>query len=297
METTLERSDDATTRVTKQPTVADATGTSPATRPQTISSTATRWGRRGAAAIGRSLLGWALPLVAVLWWFLATRHVSVTDLFPSPGQVWDRTVELTRSGDLFAYIGQSTRRALAGFTLGGGIGFLLGLFTGLSKWTNLLLNNTIQMLRNIPVLAVIPLALVWFGIGEEVKIYLVAFGVFFLVYANTYHGIRSIDPKLVEMSRVYGMSPWKRFANVVLPGAMPSILVGVRLALGVMWLVLIAAETVATDEGIGYMAMSARNVMQMDTVVLSIILYSILGKLSDVVAVVLEKSLVRWKKL
>ena len=98
------------------------------------------------------------------------------------------------------------------------------------------------------------------------------------------------------MSKVYGFTPWQRFVHVILPGALPSILVGVRQALGVMWLVLIAAETVATDAGIGYMAMTARNIMQMDTVVLSIILYSLLGKLSDMIAVFLERSLVRWKQ-
>lgn len=252
---------------------------------------------RALRGIGGSLLGWIIPILALVWWYLATRNASDTSLFPSPGQVGARAVVLWQSGDLLSSVGVSAARALAGFALGGGIGFLLGVTTGLSRLGESLLNTSIQMLRNIPVLALIPLALAWFGIGEQVKIYLVAFGVFFLIYANTYHGIRYADPELLEMSKVYGQSPWRRFIDVILPGALPSILVGVRLALGVMWLVLIAAETIATDKGIGYMAMTARNIMQMDTVVLSILLYSILGKLSDVAAVILERSLVRWKKL
>ncbi len=252
---------------------------------------------RALRGVGGSLLGWVIPALAVVWWYLATRNPADTSQFPSPAQVLSRAGQLWQSGELLSSVGISAARALSGFALGGGIGFLLGVITGLSRLGESVLNTTIQMLRNIPVLALIPLALVWFGIGEQVKIYLVAFGVFFLIYANTYHGIRYADPDLLEMSRVYGQNPWRRFVDVILPGALPSILVGVRLALGVMWLVLIAAETIATDAGIGYMAMTARNIMQMDTVVLSIILYSILGKLSDVAAVILERSLVRWKKL
>jgi sulfonate transport system permease protein len=137
--------------------------------------------------------------------------------------------------------------------------------------------------------------IVWFGIGEKMKVLLVAFGVFFSVYINTRHGIRSIDKKLIEMGRVYGFSRFSTFKNIILPGSALSIMVGVRMALGIMWLVLIAAETIATDKGIGYMAMMARSLMQMDKVVLSIILYALLGKLSDAAAGALERALFKWR--
>jgi sulfonate transport system permease protein len=135
---------------------------------------------------------------------------------------------------------------------------------------------------------------VWFGIGEEAKLFLVSLGVFFPVYLNTFHGIRSVDPGLIEMGKVYGLSRWSLYKDIILPGALPSILVGIRYALGIMWLTLIVAETVAADAGIGYMAMNAREFMQMDVIVLSILLYALLGKLSDTIAKWLERRWLRW---
>jgi sulfonate transport system permease protein len=202
---------------------------------------------------------------------------------------------MLRSGELLQYVLESSKRAFLGFFIGSAAGFLLGLATGISNAAERLLNTTIQMLRNIPVLALIPIMIVWFGIGERMKVLLVAFGVFFSVYINTRHGVRSIDGKLIEMARVYGFSRLSVFKNIILPGAAPTIMVGVRLALGVMWLVLIAAETIATDKGIGYMAMMARSLMRMDKVVLSIILYALLGKLSDAASCAVEKALFKWR--
>jgi sulfonate transport system permease protein len=118
--------------------------------------------------------------------------------------------------------------------------------------------------------------------------------VFFPIYLNTFHGIRSVDPKLVEMGKVYGYRGISLYGHVILPGALPAILVGVRQSLGIMWLTLIVAETVAADSGIGYMAMNAREYMRMDIIVLSIVLYAVLGKLSDSLAKLLEKSWLRW---
>src|SRR4029453_13478893 len=122
-------------------------------------------------------------------------------------------------------------------------------------------DTPIQMLRNIPHLALIPLVILWFGLGEQAKVFLVTIGVLFPIYVNTFHGTRTVDRGLLEMARVYGLSPWERFRRVLLPSALPSILVGVRFALGVMWLSLIVAETIAADVGIGYLAMNAREFM------------------------------------
>ena len=124
------------------------------------------------------------------------------------------------------------------------------------------------MIRNVPHLALIPLVILWFGIDEEAKLFLVALGVFFPIYINTLHGIRTVDPQLVEMGRIYGMSPRQLFRRVILPGALPSIFVGLRYALGIMWLTLIVAETIAASSGIGYMAMQAREFLLVDVVVL-----------------------------
>jgi sulfonate transport system permease protein len=170
----------------------------------------------------------------------------------------------------------------------------LGFITGLSKWGERLLDSSVQMIRNVPHLALIPLVILWFGIDESAKIFLVALGTLFPIYLNTYHGIRNVDPALVEMSRSYGLSGFSLFRQVILPGALPSILVGVRFALGFMWLTLIVAETISASSGIGYLAMNAREFLQTDVVVLAILMYAVLGKLADLAARGLERVWLRW---
>jgi sulfonate transport system permease protein len=153
----------------------------------------------------------------------------------------------------------------------------------------------VQMIRNVPHLALIPLVIVWFGIDEGAKLFIVALGVFFPIYLNTLHGVRSVDPQLIEMAGSYGFRGWPLFRRVIFPGALPSILVGLRFALGVMWLTLIFAETIAAQSGIGYMAMQAREFMQTDVIVLSILLYALLGKGADSLVKVLERWALAWR--
>ncbi|MCL6456604.1 MAG: ABC transporter permease subunit, partial [Gorillibacterium sp.] len=242
------------------------------------------------------VLPWVIPLMILFIWQLTTAYNLVrANILPEPLQVAETFVKLLRNGDLLRYVGSSSQRALSGFLIGGGIGFVLGLLTGLSIWSERLLDSSIQMLRTIPHLALIPLVILWFGIGEETKLVLVSLGVFFPIYINTFHGIKSIDPELMEMGRVYGLKGFALFRDVVLPGALPTILVGVRYALGVMWLTLIVAETVAADSGIGYMASQAREFMQMDVIVLSLIVYAALGKLSDLIAKLMEYHFLKWR--
>ena len=181
-----------------------------------------------------------------------------------------------------------------GFAIGGGLGLFLGLLTGSFRFAENLLDSSFQMIRNIPALALIPLVILWFGIDESAKLFLVAVGVFFPVYLNTFHGIRSVDPGLVEMARSYGLSGWRLYREVILPGALPSILVGVRFSLGFMWVILIVAETISAQAGIGYMTMNAREFLQTDVVLVGILLYALLGKLADVFARGLERYWLRW---
>ncbi|WP_405752573.1 ABC transporter permease subunit, partial [Anaerovibrio slackiae] len=138
------------------------------------------------------------------------------------------------------------------------------------------------------------LILVWFGIGETSKVVLIALSTFFPIYLNTFHGIRSIDRGLIEMGRVYGLSSWDMFRHIIFPGAVSSIMIGVRQSIGGTWLILIVAETVAAKSGIGFMATNAREYMMMDVIVLSMILYALLGSISDLAAVALTKRLLRW---
>ena len=243
----------------------------------------------------KKLLPWFVPfLLLVFWQIFSTIGFIPERILPAPTEVLQAAFSLIGTGELFSHLSASLWRALVGFLIGGTIGFLLGLFNGISRFSELLFDTSIQMLRNIPHLALIPLVILWFGIDETSKIFLVALGVLFPVYLNTYHGIKSVDKGLIEMGKAYGLKGKSLFFTVILPGAMSSVLVGIRFSLGIMWLTLIVAETISTHEGIGYMAMTAREFMQMDVIVLSIVLYALLGKLSDVIAKYFEERYLRW---
>jgi sulfonate transport system permease protein len=249
---------------------------------------------RVAARLRSQLLPWAVPILGVLvWQLLASAGVLSTRILPAPNKVLTAAVELFRDGFLLD-IAVSGRRAALGLLIGGSIGFALGLLTSLTRLGELLFDGTVQMIRNVPHLSLIPLVIVWFGIGEQAKIFLVSLGVFFPLYLNTFHGVRSIDPGLLEMGSVYQLSRWRRFKEIIFPGALPSILVGLRFALGIMWLTLIVAETIAANSGVGYITMNAREFMQTDVMVVGIVLYALLGRLADVLAKTFERRLLRW---
>jgi sulfonate transport system permease protein len=263
--------------------------------PQSVPQSLSQKLRNPLYKIGRSFLPWLVPVVAViLWQLLSQAGVISSKILPAPLDVLKVGIKLAQSGELLKHITISGTRALIGFAIGGSIGFLLGLINGSFVIAETLLDTSLQMLRNIPHLALIPLVILWFGIGEEAKIFLVVIGVMFPIYLNTYHGIRTVDSGLIEMGKVYGLNSLKIFWEIVLPSALPSILVGVRFSLGIMWLTLIVSETIASDSGIGYLAMNAREFLQTDVVVFAILLYALLGKLADAVARFLESSLLQW---
>jgi sulfonate transport system permease protein len=243
----------------------------------------------------QKLLPFVLPVTVVLCWQLAASAGWISNrLMPAPLDVvkafWAKLV----TGELVLNIAVSGARALAGLVVGGSIGFLLGLANGLSKTSFTLTDTTLQMIRTVPNLALIPLVILWCGIGEEAKLFLTSLGVFFPIYLNTLHGVRNVDPQLIEMGRVYGMSRWTLFRKVIFPGALPSIFVGLRFSLGIMWLTLIVAETMAASAGIGHMANSAREFMMTDVVVLALVIYALLGKLADSIARFLERKTLQW---
>lgn len=250
---------------------------------------------KGTQRILHRLAPWALPVALVVIWQISVEAGWLSNrILPAPSAVVTAFWTLTKSGELWQHLTISSWRALIGFSIGGSIGLVLGFITGLSRWGERLLDSSVQMIRNVPHLALIPLVILWFGIDESAKIFLVALGTLFPIYLNTYHGIRNIDPGLLEMSRSYGLSGFALFRQVILPGALPSILVGVRFALGFMWLTLIVAETISANSGIGYLAMNAREFLQTDVVVLAILLYAVLGKLADLAARGLERVWLRW---
>lgn len=242
-----------------------------------------------------ALLPWVLPiLLLVVWQVAAQTGLLSTRILPALSSVAEAGLRLGRSGELLQNMSISFARAAAGFAIGGAIGFALGLLNGVSVVASRTLDSSLQMIRNVPHLALIPLVVLWFGIDEEAKLFLVALGVFFPIYLNTYHGVRTVDPALIEMGRVYGLGRGELFRQVIFPGALPSILVGVRYALGITWLTLIVAETISASSGIGYMTMNAREFLQTDVVVLGIVIYALLGKLADVATVALERRCLAW---
>ncbi|WP_020176040.1 ABC transporter permease subunit [Methyloferula stellata] len=252
-------------------------------------------GLRFSFGLGPGFLAWIVPALLIGFWQVASSVGWISDtVLPSPLKVAAAGWTVAKSGALFKNVEVSFLRAMAGLLVGGAIGFAFGLANGVSKRSEHLTDSTLQMLRNIPHLSLIPLVILWFGIGEEAKLFLVALGVFFPIYLNTLHGVRTIDPQLLEMGKSYGMTNFMLFRRIILPGAMPSILVGLRFALGIMWLTLIVAETIAAQSGIGYMAMQAREFLQVDLVVFAILIYALLGKLADSVARILEHRCLKW---
>ena len=243
----------------------------------------------------QQVIPWIVPMLLIVSWQLLVQVGWLsTRVLPAPTGVLSAGIRLAISGELFHHIGISAWRALVGFIIGGGIGLALGFLNGLFPIAEKLLDTSLQMVRNIPHLALIPLVILWFGIGDPARLFLVALGVFFPMYINTFHGIRSVDAGLIEMGKVYGLSARSLLWKIILPGALPSILVGLRYSLGIMWLTLIVAETIAADSGIGYMAMNAREFLQTDVVVVSIIMYALLGKLADAIARKLEEKWLVW---
>ncbi len=245
--------------------------------------------------LGQRALPWLVPVgLMTIWQVAASLGWLSTRVLPAPSEVIKAAWALTVSGELWTHVKVSAWRALAGLSIGGGLGLALGLLTGSVKFFETLLDSTIQMVRNIPALALIPLVILWFGIDESAKLFLIAVSVFFPLYINTFHGIRNVDPGLIEMGRTYGLSRWQLYREVILPGAMSSILVGLRFALGLMWVILIVAETISAQAGIGYLTMNAREFLQTDVVLVGILLYALLGKLADVFARGLERYWLRW---
>ncbi|GKS95745.1 aliphatic sulfonate ABC transporter permease SsuC [Acidovorax sp. SUPP2825] len=248
-----------------------------------------------AAAVWRRLLPWLVPVVLIALWQVASALGWLsTRVLPAPLDVVKAAWTLTESGELWTHVKVSASRALAGLAIGGGLGLVLGLLTGSLRLAETLLDSTIQMVRNIPALALIPLVILWFGIDESAKLFLISVSVFFPIYLNTFHGIRNVDPGLIEMGRTYGLSRWQLYREIILPGALSSILVGLRFSLGLMWVILIVAETISAQAGIGYLTMNAREFLQTDIVLVGILLYALLGKLADVFARGLEHWWLRW---
>ncbi|MEC2849524.1 ABC transporter permease [Bacillus cereus] len=237
-----------------------------------------------------------IPVIILIIWQLAGVFGLVSKtVLPTPLDIFLAFQELIKTGELFGHLSISVFRAAAGFFIGGGLGIILGTIVGFSTRSEQYLDPSVQMLRTVPHLAVAPLFVLWFGFGETSKVLLIADGAFFPLYVNAFLGIRGVDSKLFDVARVLEFSKRKLITKLILPAALPNLLLGARLSLGVAWVSLVVAELMGSTEGIGYMIMDARQFSNTDIVFVGIIIFAFVGKFSDSLVRLLEVKFLRWR--
>lgn len=273
--------------------VAELDLTPPAEQDQLVTGAPAR--KRRSRARLYLTISWLSPfLVLGLWQAVCSLGNVSPQLLPPPGSVLSAAHQLWHEGQLQRAILISLSRAAIGFLIGVVAGLAVGTLVGFSRLAAAFIDRPVQMFRAIPFFAITPLVIVWFGVGEQGEVFLVALAVFFAIYINTTLGIRQVDPKLVEMGRAGNMSTRRVITHIVLPGAVPSILTGVRVGLTMAWLALVVAETLGATSGIGFLAENAREFLQTNIIVLVIVIYALVGVLSDQLARLLERRLLAW---
>lgn len=237
-----------------------------------------------------------IPIIILIIWQLAGVFGLVSKtVLPTPLDIFVAFQELLKTGELFDHLSISVFRAAAGFFIGGSLGIILGTIVGFSTRSEQYLDPSVQMLRTVPHLAVAPLFVLWFGFEETSKVLLIADGAFFPLYVNAFLGIRGVDSKLFDVARVLEFSKRKLITKLILPAALPNLLLGARLSLGVAWVSLVVAELMGSTEGIGYMIMDARQFSNTDIVFVGIIIFAFVGKFSDSLVRLLEVKFLRWR--
>lgn len=236
------------------------------------------------------------PLALLLAWQLVSEFGVVSrDVLPPPTQVLAAFGELWAVGELQRALPASISRSLLGLFIGGSIGLVIGLFAGLWRVGEEIFDAPLQMLRTIPFIAAVPLFIIWFGIDESVKVIVILVATIFPVYLNTYAGVRGVDPKLIEAAGIFGLSHLKIIRHVILPTAMPSILVGIRYAAGVSLLALVVSEQINARAGIGYILTNANANQRSDIIIAGIIVYALLGIATDIIMRRVEAAALPWK--
>ncbi|MGE6719583.1 ABC transporter permease [Peribacillus frigoritolerans] len=243
-----------------------------------------------------ALRGSVLPVVVLIaWQALGSVGILPAQLFSSPLLIVMTFIDLVQSGEMGMHLQISLTRAFLGFALGGFLGLLLGVIVGMQKKSEEYLNPSIQMLRTVPLLAITPLFIMWFGFGELSKVLLIALGAFFPLYLQTFLGLRNVDKKLYDVALILEFSRREQITKLMIPAALPNILLGIRLALSAAWMCLVVAELLGADRGVGFMIQDARSFMQTDVVFVGIIIFALAGKISDSFVRFLENHLLKWQ--
>lgn len=249
----------------------------------------------------RTRLSWPLGIyttpvaILIVWEVLAEAGVLGPTYAPAPTAIARTAVDLWRQGVLGPDLAISMRRAAIGFALGLSVGIATGVIGGLLTSGEHLFNGIVQILNTIPILAILPVMIVWFGINELPKVLIIAFGAFVPMYLNLFAAIRGVDQRLVEMARTTGAGRWRLMSRVIFPGAMPGFLVGLRFALAYSILGLVAAETVNANSGIGFLITNGQTYLQTNQVFVGLVIYSILGLLADQFVRLLQRVLLQWR--
>ncbi len=233
-------------------------------------------------------------LLILIWYYGAVSGKINQAILPGPQRVWGTFISMLKSGKLLINLEVSAVRVIRGFAIGASAGLILGIFMGLSKWINAFLGSLVGILRPIPMIAWLPLLILWLGIDDDSKNAIIAIGTFWSVLLNTIHGIQSVDPKLKEVAAVLEKQPQIVLLKVVLPAALPGIFTGIRLGMGTAWSCVVAAEMIAASKGIGYMIMYARELSQPDVLLVGMLSIGIVGLLIDAGILRLQRFLLRW---
>ncbi|MET9603475.1 ABC transporter permease [Streptomyces sp. NPDC006512] len=244
-----------------------------------------RWVRRATGPL----------LLLALWQLASTFGVLPVDTLAPPSTIADAAIGLIGDGTLPAAMGISLQRVAVGLVIGGTAGTVLALLSGLSRLGEDLIDASVQMLRTVPWVGLIPLFIIWMGIGEAPKVALIALGTAFHLYLNVYAGIRGVDEQLIEAGGALGLGRWGLVRHVVLPGALPGFMTGLRYSLATAWLALVFGESINADAGIGFLMNQAREFFRTDVIVVCLVVYAFLGLSADLVVRTLERLLLQWR--
>lgn len=244
------------------------------------------------------LISIAAPVLVLLAWHYMTMAGKVNQaILPSISKVVDTFLTLIKNGKLAGHLQISIQRVLKGFAVGAVAGVVLGTIMGYSKFFQRFFGSLVGILRPIPMIAWIPLLILWLGIGEQTKVTLISVGTFWSVLLNTIHGIQSVDYKLLEVSQVLKKSKISVIFQVIIPSAIPSIITGLRLGFGVAWSCVVAAEMIAASKGMGYMINYARETSKPAEVLVGMFIIGVIGLLIDTILLHIQKHLVKWNAL
>ncbi len=230
-----------------------------------------------------------------LWTLVGQAGFVNKILLPSPNEVLNSLIETTLDGSLWINLRASLLRVLEGFALGFCVAVPIGILMGNFRVFRGLVEPLVELVRPIPPIAVIPMAILWFGIGEISKVFIIAYGAFFPILVNTIAGFREVDPVLIRAARTLGANRWQVFRDVVLRSALPFIIVGARLGMGFAFIVLVAAELIASSEGLGFLINDARYNFRTDRVFLGMIVIGVLGFALNKILIEVERWLLRWR--